>query len=288
MRWLRRIFGRPAPAVIPDVLWGACVSDLPFLRQLPQADLARLKRLSEELLDTKTFTGAAGLELTDDIAVHIAAQACLPVLNLTLDLYGDMAGIIVYPAEFIIPQTEVDEAGVVHEWHAPVSGEALDAGGAVVLSWEDVADAGVPGYNVVIHEFVHKIDMRDGSANGCPPFLAAYHKEIDARAWQRTFSDAYRDFCVRIDALERRLSARFDPDDETGTVHYDEAFASLPLDPYAARHPAEFFAVASEAFFVLPQPLAQDYPDIFRLLSLYYRQDPLQRHSRQGLAHPPV
>ncbi len=53
--------------------------------------------------------------------------------------------------------------------------------------------------------------------------------------------------------------------------------AGLPLDPYAARDPAEFFAVASEAFFVAPAPLADDYPEIHRLLAAWYRQDPLAR-----------
>src|SRR5690606_38731514 len=122
--------------------------------------------------------------LTDETAVMIAVQASLPVLNLTLDLYGDMAGIIVYPAAFIVPQQSIDEAGVVHEWHEPVSGEAVDAGGAVVLSWEDAQDSASPGYNVVIHEFAHKLDMADGYANGCPPFFPAYHKDIDPMQWK--------------------------------------------------------------------------------------------------------
>lgn len=276
MQWLRQLFNRSKPH-IPPALWQQCVARLPFLDPLPAPDLDRLKSLCETLLDKKTFTGAAGFELSDETAVLIAAQASLPILNLTLDLYKDMAGIIVYPGSFIIPQSEMDEAGVVHEWHEAVSGEAVHAGGAVVLSWEDVEDSDAPGYNVVIHEFAHKIDMRDGSANGCPPFLAAWHQDIDARRWQSAFSSAYRDFCARVDSLEKQLPDDFDPDDAHDAAWYEELCAQLPLDPYAARHPAEFFAVASEAFFVLPHPLAQDYPEIYRLLSLYYRQDPMKR-----------
>jgi Mlc titration factor MtfA (ptsG expression regulator) len=274
MQWLRQIFHRNKPQ-IPDVLWQAGIARLPFLQRLTGQDLLRLKQLCEVLLDKKTFNGAGGLELSDEIAVLIAAQASLPVLNLTPDLYRDMAGIIVYPSAFIIPQTEIDEAGVVHEWRAPVSGEAIDAGGAVVLSWEDVEDTGASGYNVVIHEFAHKIDMVDGAANGCPPFLAAYHAGIGKDVWQRTFSAAYEDFVGRVDVLDRRLPEDFDDADPVHAAQYDELFAALPLDPYAARHPAEFFAVASEAFFVLPQPLAAAYPEIYRLLALYYRQDTL-------------
>lgn len=274
MRWLKQFFNRDRPH-IPIPLWQDCVARLPFLQRLRPHDLERLKATCEELLYRKTFTGATGFELTDETAVLIAAQAGLPILNLTIDLYADMAGIIVYPSAFVIPQSEMDEAGVVHEWHEPASGEAVHAGGAVVLSWEDAQESDAPGYNVVIHEFAHKIDMGNGSANGCPPFLAAYHKDIDPSLWQRAFSNAYQDFGRRVDKLDSLLPEDFDDDNHSHAMLYDELFATLPLDPYAAHHPAEFFAVASEAFFVLPQPLADAYPDIYRLLSLYYRQDPL-------------
>jgi Mlc titration factor MtfA (ptsG expression regulator) len=274
MQWLRRLFRREAPA-IPDTLWRRCLHRLPFLDRLSPDELNRLKQLSETLLDRKTFTGVGGLTLTDDIAVLIAAQAALPILNLSLDFYRDMAGVIVYPTSFIVPQSEMDEAGVMHEWEAPVAGEALEAGGAVALSWEDVADIDSPGFNVVIHEFAHKIDMGDGMANGCPPFFAAYHEGIRAQEWQRVFSAAYRDFSQRVDDIERNLPEGFDAEEEEHADLYDELCADLPLDPYAASHPSEFFAVASEAFFVLPQPLAAAYPEAYRLLSLYFRQDPL-------------
>jgi len=274
MRWLTRFFDRDKPQ-IPPALWQQVTADLPFLQRLPPADLLRLQQAAEELLHRKTFTGAAGFELTDRTAVLIAAQASLPILNLTLDLYEDMPGIIVYPSAFVIPQSETDEAGVVHEWQEPASGEAVQAGGAVVLSWEDAQQSDAPGYNVVIHEFAHKIDMGHGAANGCPPFLAAYHQGIDPAVWKKTFSAAYHDFTEWVDDLEARLPADFDEADPVHADLYDALFAALPLDPYAATDPAEFFAVASEAFFVLPQPLAAAYPAVYRLLARYYRQDPL-------------
>lgn len=275
MQWLRQLLQRGKPH-IPDSLWQSCTARLPFLARLSADDLSRLKLLCETLLDKKTFNGAGGLELTDEIAVLIAVQACLPVLNLTLDLYDDMAGIIVYPSEFIVPHAEMDEAGVMHEWRAPVSGEAVGAGGAVVLSWEDIEVSDAPGYNVVIHEFVHKIDMNDGEANGCPPFLAKYHAQIRPQVWQQAFSDAYEDFVRRVDLLDSQLPDDFEVHDPVHASRHDNLFATLPLDPYGADHPAEFFAVASEAFFVLPEPLAATYPDIYRLLARYYRQDPLE------------
>ena len=273
MKWLRRLL-RERPQ-IPVMLWQNCLEQLSFLQDLSREDLTRLKALSEDLLARKGFSGAAGFELRDDVAVMIAAQACLPVLNLTLDLYDDMSAIIIYPAGFVIPQKEMDEAGVMHEWHEPASGEAVGAGGAVVLSWEDAQQPGIHGYNVVIHEFVHKIDMADGGANGCPPFLAGLHQGLDAGEWQRVFRAAYADFQERVDALEAQLPANFDANNPAHAEWWDELCADLPIDPYAATHPAEFFAVASEAFFVHPRPLNEDYPDVYRLLAAYFRQHPL-------------
>src|SRR3569623_161131 len=286
IRMLTRILPpllRRRAAHIPDPMWRGCVARLPYLRRLPPADLQRLKNLSEILLDTHTLTGAGGFEVTDEIAVSIAAQACLPALNLTLDQYEDMAGIIVYPSEFIVPFAEVDEAGVMHEWREPISGEAIEAGGAVILSWEDVEPAALhdSGYNVVIHEFAHKIDMRDGMANGCPPFLPEFHAGLQPRQWQQAFSAAYADFTQRAAALETQLEARFasgfDPDAAEHAALSAAPPAGLPLDSYAAHHPAEFFAVASEAFFVRPLPLAKAYPELYRLLAAYYRQQPLDK-----------
>ncbi len=274
MRWLTSLFNRRKPQ-IPIALWQTCIARLPFLDRLTPDELLQLKNLCEDFLARKTFTGVADFVLTDEVAVLIAAQACLPVLNLTLDLYNDIAGILVYPSAFIIPQNEIDEAGVMHEWREPVSGEAIHAGGAIVLSWEDAQDGAASGHNVVIHEFAHKIDMGTGTANGCPPFLTGYHKGIRPTSWQQGFSAAYEDFTHRVNILDAQLPENFDENHSIDADLYDELFGTLPLDPYAAKHPAEFFAVASEAFFVLPSPLASDYPEIYRLLTQYYRQDPL-------------
>lgn len=279
MEWLRHLFDRNKPQ-IPDTQWQACIARLPFLDKLTAGDLVRLKDQAETLLATKSMSGAGGLELNDDIAVLIAAQAALLTLNLTLDLYDDISGIIVYPSEFVVPQSEVDEAGVVHEWQEPVSGEAVQAGGAVVLSWEDVenGDAFSDCYNVAIHEFAHKIDMGRGDANGCPPFLANFHEGLKVRVWQRIFSAAFEDFVGRVEALEAQLPEHFDPDNPDDAALYETLFADLALDPYAAENPAEFFAVASEAFFVTPELLRVAYPEVYGLLVRYYRQDFLSTH----------
>jgi len=270
---LNRLFRRAAPD-IDESQWRQAVQGMPFLHRLDAGELARLKSLAARFLDTHAVSGAGGFAVGNDVALCIAAQACLPVLNLTLDLYDDMAGVIVYPAAFVVRHSEVDEAGVVHEWEAAMAGEALDAGGAVVLSWEDAQEDHLwdDGGNLVIHEFVHKIDMGSGGANGCPPFLAAFHAGIDPARWKAVFSATYDDFCARVDALERQLPPDFDDDNEHHLDRYAELAQALPMDPYGAEAPAEFFAVASEAFFARPAPLRATYPQVFELLENYYLQ----------------
>jgi MtfA peptidase len=245
---------------IDDTLWQATLAQLPFVTHLSPADLARLRENASLFIAQKEFSTAHGLELTDAMIVSIAIQACLPVLNLSLDLYRGWVGVIVYPGEFVIRKTVEDQDGVVHEVEQDASGEAWE-GGPVVLSWED-AQMNTEGdaYNVVIHEFAHKIDMLDGEADGHPPLYRRWHAPLDATAWSDVFDHAYDHFCAQVDAIPARRWARFERD-------------SL-LDPYAADHPSEFFAVCSEALFVVPQAFEAAYPELYRLLARYYRQDP--------------
>lgn len=245
---------------IDDALWQATLKGLPFLDYLSPADCARLRETTSLFIAQKEFSTAHGLELTDEIVVGIAAQACLPVLNLSLDLYRGWVGVIVYPGEFVIRKTVEDEDGVVHEVEHDASGEAWE-GGPVVLSWEDAQlTDGRDAYNVVIHEFAHKIDMLSGATDGHPPLFRRWHAPLDAQRWADVFDHAYDRFCADVDAVPRRRWARFERE-------------SL-IDPYAADHPSEFFAVCSEALFVQPHAFETQYPELYRLLARYYRQDP--------------
>jgi len=232
---------------IADRLWHRTVFGLPFLGELERDDGARLRELTLLFLAEKSFSGAQGLALSDAMRVAIAAQACLPILNLGLDWYDDWVGVIVYPGDFRVRRRDIDASGVVHEWDDALAGEAMP-GGPVVLSWDSAAHA--REMNIVIHEFAHKLDMRNGDADGLPPL----HADMDRRAWTAAFQVAYSGFC---DALERGR--------ETW------------LDPYAAEHPSEFFAVLSEAFFEHPQETRRRYPDVYDQLRLFYRQDPARR-----------
>jgi len=230
-----------------DALWRKVTGKLGFLKQLSPAENEKLKTLVILFLAEKQFSGAHGLSITEAVRVSIAAQACLPILELGLDWYAGWTGIVVYPGDFRVRRSELDEDGVLHEWDDELAGEAMP-GGPVVLSWD--AAANDPWMNVVIHEFAHKLDMLSGEPNGMPPL----HAGMDRRKWSAALGEAFRGFC---DALERGK--------ETW------------LDPYAAEHPSEFFAVISEAFFREPGETRRHYPDFYEQLSLFYRQDPAAR-----------
>jgi Mlc titration factor MtfA (ptsG expression regulator) len=243
---------RPQQAAIPDGLWQQVVADLPFLDGLSADELARLRALTQDFLADKEFSAAGGLELSDEMCVSIAVQGCLPILELGLASYRGWRGVIVYPNEFVIPRQIADEFGVVHEYDEVASGEAW-SGGPLLISWRDAQMAG-DGYNVVIHEFAHKLDMQNGDVDGMPALPA----EIARDEWHAVMLAAYEDFCREVELAERRRE-------------------DTEIDPYAAEHPAEFFAVLSEAFFETPEIVVARFPDLYALFSRYYRQDPLAR-----------
>jgi Mlc titration factor MtfA (ptsG expression regulator) len=234
---------------IPDALWQLTLARYPFLSRRDAADVAELRRLSSLFLDRKEFSGAHGLQVSDDMAVAIAAQACLPVLRLGLQPYDGFVGIVVHPDEVQVRREFVDDDGVVHEYDDVLAGEAME-GGPVMLSWRDVSEAGESaewGYNVVVHEFAHVLDMGDGLADGIPPLPSPTERS----RWQQVLMREYEAFCTRVDAEE-----------------------DTTLDPYGAESPEEFFAVASEAFFVAPHDMRAEHPALYTLLAGYYRQDP--------------
>jgi len=249
-RWRRRkVLRRSA---LPEALWREAVGTLPFLSIYDDGELSRLRERVVLFLEAKGIVGARGHEVTPLQRVIIAIQACLLVLALDPAFYDGFENVIVYPGEFVPDWEWEDEAGVVHKNDGALAGEAMP-GGPVVLSWPDVeasADWESAGMNLVIHEFAHKIDMRDGEANGCPPLPPSLSKQ----SWNKALTAAYDDFCARVDRDE-------DPE----------------IDPYAAESPAEFFAVLSEVFFADPLLLRGEYPDVYAQFAAFYRQDPASR-----------
>ena len=262
---------RTPPVTIPDHLWSTALAALPFIERLDGGERVRLRALAERLLAAKQMAGAADLVLTAAMQVNIAVQASLPVLNLGLDWYRGWKSIVVYPSEFLVPRSVTDEDGVVHEYVEPISGEAWDRG-PLVLSWEDAqinTRAGV-AYSVVIHEFVHKMDLLDGDADGVPPFSPKLHKGLTVERWRNVLRDAFNRFTAEVDLIESEIPADVDPESD----EVDRYFANLPFDAYAAQDESEFFAVTSEAFFVAPAGLHQAFPDWYALLSQFFLQDP--------------
>ena len=249
-RWAARREERAlARRAIPDSLWGSVLARYPFLARLGEADRAELRRLSSLFMDGKEFSGAQGFAVTDDVALAVAAQACLPVLRLGLGAYAGFVGIVIHPDEVLARRSVTDEAGIVHEYDEPLSGEAMERG-PVMLSWRDVDEAGLTAddaYNVVIHEFVHVLDMADGVADGVPVIPDAAAR----RAWVRTMDAEYAAFCDLVDCGRETL-----------------------LDPYGTHGPDEFFAVAAEAFFVAPRPFLSEHPQLYAAFREWFQQDP--------------
>jgi Mlc titration factor MtfA (ptsG expression regulator) len=212
--------------------------------------LQALRRLASLFLSRKEFHGAQGLVITDEMALAIAAQACLPILRLGIDAYDGFVGIVVHPEEVVAARQVTDDDGIVHAYDEVLTGEAME-GGPVMLAWSDVLSAGHTAemaYNVVIHEFAHVLDMADGEADGVPLLPSAAARE----RWIDCLDGEYERFVDRVDS----------GDDDT------------VLDPYGAEGVEEFFAVAVEAFFVAPAAMRREHPALYSLFAGHFRQDP--------------
>lgn len=237
---------------IPEALWQLTLARYPFLASRGDDSAQRLREFATLFLAQKEFHGVRGLEVSDEMAVAIAAQACLPALELGLEWYDGFVGIVVH-ADAVVARREIeDDDGIVHAFDEELSGEAM-SGGPVMLAWRDVDEAGesaVDGYNVVVHEFVHVIDMRRDVTAG----LEFADPATEHGRWVNALADEYEQFAARVDAGE-------------------ETF----VDPYGAEAVEEFFAVASEAFFVAPSELLDEEPRTYALLQSFFKQDPARK-----------
>lgn len=275
-RWLPRRWRSPQP--LPAALWRETLAQHPFLAELTATEQSHLQQLCSHFLLEKEFHGAHGLKITDTMALSIAAQACLPLLHIAspadrdhqnpmdaLDWYDDFVGIVVQPGAAVAMRETADAAGVVHRYREVLAGEAMDRG-PVMLSWEEVAQAGqtaTSGNNVVIHEFVHKMDMRGMQAGETPdgaPVLpqglwGATRPAQARKHWRDTMSIAFTQFRETLSLAERFGGER-------------------PwLDSYAAKDPAEFFAVTCEAYFVNRERFALEFPTLLSLYDGFFRAD---------------
>jgi Mlc titration factor MtfA (ptsG expression regulator) len=230
--------------------WHSVTSQLPLLSRLSSRQKARLRLLCTLLLKQKVFIGAHDFVISDEMRICIAAQACVPILNIGLNAYTGWLEVIVYPDAFIVSRDVMDEFGLVHHERRGLSGESWGRG-PVILSWQDVQHDSYklhPGHNIVIHEFAHKLDMGSGHANGQPPLPS----NMPADKWNRSLTDAYNELSQRIE-------------------HHQHTY----INAYAATSSAEFFAVCCEYFFTAPKTLQTHCPLVFQQLETYFKQKPL-------------
>ena len=226
---------------------------------LNDAERAELRALMQVFLEEKHWEGCGGLELTDEIRITIAAQACLLLLGLPHNYYRNVESILVYPSTVVPPERRpgfFERVNGPVDAPVPIMGQAFSQG-PVILVWDAVLHGArhpEQGHNVVYHEFAHKLDMLDGgAADGTPP-LATRDQLAE---WVAVCS---REF-LRLRSLAEKGHKTF-------------------LDAYGAKNEAEFFAVATEEFFDRPLALKEHAPDLYHVLSAYYRQEPAKRVNR--------
>lgn len=233
---------------ISQAQWHAALGDWAVYQRYSRQQQQRIHELALRLLLRKHLVAVDGVLLDDRLRLRIAGMAVVPVLELGLEWYERWQTLILYEGPFIAEHSWEDEYGIVHQEAGARSGEAWECG-PVVLSLEDVLASGQSdGYNVVIHELAHTLDMRDGSANGAPPL----HSGMDPSAWKHDLSAAWDDL-----------------------AHSADCGKPLPIDSYGLEDPAEFFAVLSETFFESPGSLQSAWPAVYGHLVAFYRQDPL-------------
>jgi Mlc titration factor MtfA (ptsG expression regulator) len=241
----RKVRARPFPPAWREIL----ERRVPYVRRLPPDLRRQLEQHIQVFVAEKSFVGCAGLAITDEMRVTIAAQACLLILNRRTYYFPKLLQILVYPGAFVVERVRAEPSGVLQEQRHALSGESWTHG-QVVISWEDVVEgAAIPddGRNVVIHEFAHQLDQQKGYANGAP-WLGRRDRYP---RWSRVMSEEYA-----------RLQYQ-------ATIGEPSLFSH-----YGATNPAEFFAVVSEVFFEQPRELAAMHPALYEELRSLYRVDP--------------
>ena len=222
-------------------------ANVALYRRLPPAGQRKLEDGTRIIIADKNWEGVQGLTLTDAIKVTIAGMASLLTLGFDGDYYPNVETIIVYPQGFLVTEQRTETLGVLAETVRPLSGQAAMQG-PVIVSWADVqVSIAGSGGNVVLHEFAHKLDMRDGAADGAPYLENAAQIE----RWSRVMSAEYQRLVAETQAGERGV-----------------------LNPYGATNAAEFFAVATETFFENAPALSEMHPELYAVLRDFYHQDP--------------
>jgi Mlc titration factor MtfA (ptsG expression regulator) len=244
-QWLR---SKPFPESWLAIL----VAGLPVYSSLSQDEQLKLRQLIQIFIARKRFYGCAGLAITDEMRITIAAEACLLLLNSGWSVYPKLSSVLVYPTAFLVERDQHQPDGTVAVGEHSLLGESW-SNGRVILSWDDV-EHGVgdftDGHNVVLHEFAHQLDAESGSTNGAPPLRRNSYK-----SWATVFANNFEDLRVR-------------------SLHGHETV----MDEYGRTNPAEFFAVATETFFEKPHQLNKTRPELYEELRQFNQIDPRKWH----------
>ena len=248
--WIPRMrLKRAITAPFPEDWVRLLEDNIQVYQHLPMPLRLQLRKLIKQFLHQKHFSGAGGLEVTDEIRVTIAAEACMLILNRSSRVYPALRYIIVYPTSFVVERDHADASGVVDSHPRGLLGESWQSG-KVILAWDSVIHGSrnfLDGQNVVLHEFAHQLDSETGSANGAPLLGGS----SSYNTWAKALSSEFKE----LQKLSRRGKRSL-------------------MDHYGATNPAEFFAVATETFFEKPRQMAKDHDELFNTLKSYYRIDP--------------
>jgi Mlc titration factor MtfA (ptsG expression regulator) len=225
---------------------------VPLLRRMPVDLQLQLKKYIQIFIAEKTFIGCAGLQVTEEMRVVIAAQACVLVMNRSMLHFDHVRQILIYPDSFLVQRTVTDDIGLQSDQRQTLSGESWTQG-QVILSWQDTLEGAAvadDGRNVVLHEFAHQLDQENGAAQGAPP-PAAGDRQHNPERWKQVLSQAYDHLQSQVQRGEQGL-----------------------FNHYGAQSPAEFFAVVTEVFFEQGAEMTERYPALYQELRGYYKVDP--------------
>ena len=234
--------------------------NLPIYSRLPPDDRAELMGHVQVFLSEKHFEGCGGLELTDEIRVTIAAQACLLLLHRETDYYPELVSVLVYPTGYTVDVEQPVGGGIWEEGAEDRLGHTARRLSALVLAWDEAKHGAADpadGENLVLHEFAHQLDFENQADDGTP----ALATRAEYLAWARVMS-------AEFEALRAA----------------EEADAPTVLDTYGAENPSEFFAVATETFFERPRALRARHPELYAELQRFFRQDPAAYSSEEASA----
>lgn len=262
---LRRLLIRIAAATrvrlptdpIPSAWHQIIARQVPLIARLPPDDQDRLYHLMQLFLKEVPMEGCGALTLSDEMRLTIAAQACLLLLKMPYPRYNRVRRVLVYPAAFVPYSVRLPRSGEIATPELPAAGQAWQSG-VVILGWDEVrrgALDGNDGYNVVFHEFAHMLDAEDGVVDGVP----IVDSGAAAHNWHVVLSEHFAEHVRRVEEGEATV-----------------------LDPYGASNKAEFFAVATEAFFERPHELCEHLPRLYRLLADFYKLDPMSLINPSG------